>query len=459
MPVNSFATYPMSWKPTLTAADKPVYQALARQLEEAIHSGRLLPGTKLPPQRELADFLDVNVSTISRAFRLASDKGLLTSITGNGTFVSYDVSVPISVVPTWQTGQIDMSSMVPVLRNSVELDAVMTDLLAEPGRDRYFQYSYGLTPQQVEAEQILLRQLHATWQQSKQLLIASGGQNAITAILLTRCQRGDRIGVDPLVYPGLKQIARLLGIRLIPLSWTQGEMTGEAIAYAVQNHHIKGLYVMPDFQNPTSHTMTLAGRQAVAAASRKYNLWIIEDAIASFLTARPLPPIQSLAPEQTFLVLSLSKTLLPALRLAYVLSPIAYAGAVRETLSTLNVSQSVLLVEMAARLILSGAAAAIAARRRPEIRRRNQCLDKILQGYPLGGSDESLARWLVLPGTLTGIEMEQRAAAQGVAVFGEHRFAVGPAVPWHGIRIAVGAPATVAAVAEGARRLRAVLQP
>ena len=91
MPINSFENYPMSWKPTLTHTKKPLYLALAEQLEADIHRGLLLPGTKLPPQRELADFLDINVSTVTRACKICSNKGLLSSAVGSGTFVSYDV--------------------------------------------------------------------------------------------------------------------------------------------------------------------------------------------------------------------------------------------------------------------------------------------------------------------------------------------------------------------------------
>ena len=66
MPVNSFDDYPMSWRPVLQRTG-PLSLELAAQLEADIKSGALLPGTRLPPQRELADFLDVNLSKIGRA--------------------------------------------------------------------------------------------------------------------------------------------------------------------------------------------------------------------------------------------------------------------------------------------------------------------------------------------------------------------------------------------------------
>ena len=99
MSINSFENYPMSWKPSLQFGSKPLYIELTEQLEQDIANGILRPGTKLPPQRELADYLDINVSTVSRAFKLCSQKGLLSGTVGCGTFVAYDVTTNIFSLP------------------------------------------------------------------------------------------------------------------------------------------------------------------------------------------------------------------------------------------------------------------------------------------------------------------------------------------------------------------------
>ncbi len=83
MPVNSFEHYAMSWRPSLGETISPKYLALADLLEEDIHNGNLKPGTKLPPQRELADFLDLNLSTITRAFKICSMRVVISSAVGN----------------------------------------------------------------------------------------------------------------------------------------------------------------------------------------------------------------------------------------------------------------------------------------------------------------------------------------------------------------------------------------
>ena len=88
MPVNSFDNYPMSWRPQLKKDKGSIHKELTDLLRKDINEGVLLPGTKLPPQRELADFLDINFTTVTRAYKLCEYKGLIYSVMGSGTFVS-----------------------------------------------------------------------------------------------------------------------------------------------------------------------------------------------------------------------------------------------------------------------------------------------------------------------------------------------------------------------------------
>ena len=82
MPFNSFDDYPMSWRPGRAELYAPIYQSLADLLERDIRSGALPAGTKLPPQRELADFLDLNPSTVTKAYKLCEVRGLVHAVVG-----------------------------------------------------------------------------------------------------------------------------------------------------------------------------------------------------------------------------------------------------------------------------------------------------------------------------------------------------------------------------------------
>ena len=97
MPVNSFENYPMSWKPDRSILKRPFYLSVAQFLEHDITNGLLAPGTKLPPQRELADFLDINFTTITRSYKICELKGLIYAVTGSGTFVSPNATRSITI--------------------------------------------------------------------------------------------------------------------------------------------------------------------------------------------------------------------------------------------------------------------------------------------------------------------------------------------------------------------------
>ena len=88
MPINSFANYNLTWRPRLVESDEPLYLRLAAMLEEDIISGNLPRGLCLPPQRELADWLDIDFTTVTRAYNVCKEKKLIYGITGRGTFVS-----------------------------------------------------------------------------------------------------------------------------------------------------------------------------------------------------------------------------------------------------------------------------------------------------------------------------------------------------------------------------------
>ena len=142
VPINSFADYPMTWKPEISRTSKSLYQSLAHQLEQDIISGKLLPGTKLPPQRELADFLDINVSTVSKAFKACELKGLLSATIVSGTYVSYGALSNLRLL-TEQTPKhiIEMGAVVPDYGANKLLLPHLQEMVNEPGAERLLEYS------------------------------------------------------------------------------------------------------------------------------------------------------------------------------------------------------------------------------------------------------------------------------------------------------------------------------
>lgn len=458
MPINSFENYPMSWKPDFNKTTGPKYLALVHLLEEDIKNGVLKPGTKLPPQRELADYLDVNLSTISRAFKLCEQKGLLSAAVGSGTFISSDAAAePILLSEEKNTQMIEMGAIIPAVRNNDKVKQYMEKLLRKP--DALNLFSYGV-PEGTKRH----REAGMTWfaktgfhTDREHILLAAGGQNALMASLGAFFERGDKVGTDPLTYPGIKTAAKLLGIHLIPIQSQNYEMTEEGIRYAVQNENIKGLYIIPDYHNPTAYIMSLETRQVIANVAKETDLLVIEDSINSLLTEAPLPPVAAFAPEQTVCLASLSKTVSAGLRTAFIYVPDRYRQDLVASLYSINISTSPMLATVSAGLIEDGIADEIIAGRKQEIMERNCIVNEILRDIPIMGASTSPLRYIHLPDYFTGKSFEICAQQVGVQVYGAERFAVGNKPAPKAIRISVTTPPTTDQLAEGLKRIQKFL--
>lgn len=443
MPVNSFENYPMSWLPKRPKGNRALYLDIAEQLEADVRNGALLPGTKLPPQRELADYLDINVSTIKRAFKVCEDKGLISGKVGSGTFVAYGALSNTNLMPNYNTHKlIEMGSVFPEITSHEESKVLIRSILADPDLDSLFQYGRpeGVLWQKEAALKLIMNAGCETT--VERLLPASGGQNAIAAILAGLFKPGDRIGTDPLTYPGFKSAAKMLGIQLVPIRHENDEMSEEGLVYACKNEKIKGVYIMPDYQNPTTHMMSQPCRKMIADISKKHNLIIIEDGIHSLLNGHPQKAVVNFAPEETIYIASFSKTVAPGLRLAYLAVPEKYRTALSDALYNINLSLSPFLVELASRMIASKEAQRLIETHRRFNQHRNVIVDSCLAGYKLLGSDECLFRWLLLSEGFSGAQFEKLAFDAGVSVYASERFAVGNVKPPNAVRIAVAAPAS-----------------
>lgn len=456
MPVNSFESYPLTWRPVLTRTTAPLYKNLAHQLEQDIANGILRPGTKLPPQRELADYLDINVSTVSRAFKICANKGLLSGVTGSGTYVAYDVNSHTFVKPEHRANIIDLGTMMPETIPQDDIVTLLQQMIAEPHLDTMFQYMNTERRWHKEAAAKLITK--AGYRADiDHILISSGGQNALAAIFAGIFQPGDKLGTNSLVYPGLKSAAKLFRIQLVPIHEKNGELTKEGILFAVKNDGIKAIFVMPDSHNPTTHTLSDATRNMIAETAKETGLLVIEDGINSLLSTKPMQAIAERAPQETIYIASLSKTLVPALRLGYIVSPKQYLAALQNALYNINLSQSAILIELASRLIVTGRLDALLNKRSRGIQERNQITDQILQGYTVKGNGESLNRWLMLPGTVTGEQFERKALEAGVFVHSSERFAVGKNAPEGAVRIAICTPQNIEKLEHGLLILRSIL--
>lgn len=442
MPVNSFDNYPMSWKPKINKNDPaPLYIKIYEDLEQHIRQGFLKPNDKLPPQRELADYLDVNLCTVARAFKLCSAKGLICGERGRGTYISADV---LSNIPMLDENGLDkcinLGASHPLYEHNSYIEQSLKHLLKKKNMCSILEYcdTSGRKSHRSSGSQWLEHfGLHVA---PEKILVTSGLQNSIAIILSSLFKFGDKILTNSLIYPGLKNIANSLGIILLPIPYHEKEISLHYINQLCKTENIKGIYLIPDHHNPTTITMSERERIELSLTIKRNHLLCIEDGTYSFLLDKPLPSITSLIPEQSIYISSLSNSISPGLRIAFLTMPPKYELDLIKGNSNINVMASQIESEIASFLIDNEIALKIIQEKRQSLRKRNQITESYLSKFDLWGDRNSQFRWLNLPKKWTGKDFEKIAQENGVQVFSCERFIVGNASVKPGIRISISTP-------------------
>ena len=160
---------------------------------------------------------------------------------------------------------------------------------------------------------------------TRDLLITSGSQQALTLVATVLLEPGDRVLVEEPSYLAALQCFQLAGAQAVPVPCDEDGLDPEALAELVIEHRPKLLYTIPTFHNPTGRTLPLERRRQIAAVAERTGLWIVEDDPYGELRyhGEPLAAIASLpeAQDRTLALSTLSKIAAPGLRLGWVRAP------------------------------------------------------------------------------------------------------------------------------------------
>lgn len=440
MPINSFDNYPMSWKPNIKNLTQPIYKSLAHLLEDDIRKGSLKPGDKLPPQRELADFLDLNLSTITRAFKICEMKGLISGSIGKGTYISSDVQTSPLLLGTLNEDYIDMGAAFPLYEQNKYIVDLIKKIIKKTNIENFLQYSppIGLLSHRKTASKYLKK--FNVDSKAENIMITSGAQNALSIILMSLFNFGDKIGTDPLTYPAFKSLANMLGIRLVPLPINDTSITYENLYTICKNENIKGLYLIPEMHNPTTYSMSNDQKEKLSKVIKNNNLILIEDGIYDYLSSPDNTPLSSMAPNHSIYISSLSKSLCAGLRVSFMAVPDQYKTKIEQGIYNVNVTTSSFNVEIACQAIETRLIDKIISERKNLTVERNNIVNRILKNRTVYGINYSLFRWLVLPKHICGTTFEKKALEKGVQVFCADRFVVGNGNFEPAVRLSVCSP-------------------
>ena len=189
-----------------------------------------------------------------------------------------------------------------------------------------------------------------------------------------------------------------------------------------EGRKIKFCYVIPDFQNPSGETMTLAEREKLVAMAREQDFLIVEDSPYRELrySGEPVPTIYSLAPERTLHLGSFSKIFAPGFRLGWIFGPTELLEQIYVCKQSLDLCPPILDQYMAAEFMGSGALDANLQKSIALYRAKRDKMLALLERYmPQGVSwthpEGGLFLFVTLPEEIDTVALYERALAAGVA--------------------------------------------
>ena len=447
------------WAPDLADAQGPIYRSIADALARDVESGELQAGDRLPTLRELARRLDVNVMTVSRAYKEAARRGLVEGEVGRGTFVRRPppaVGRLAQMVP--QAGSasggsagpdlIDFHFNLPAPDPSIlDVETVLAELAGGAGRELLFSgYTTTGLPDHRAAGAEWLRRFGVEADPAR-VVVCGGGQHAMTLAFATLTRPGDLVATSELTYPGMKGLANVLGLRLHGLPMDEEGLLPDAFETVCARGGVKVLYVMPTVHNPTGVVLPEERRHALVESARRHGVTLVEDDTYGYLCPEPPPSLASLAPELVYFLASTAKNLTPGLRIGYLLAPFSESSpdlAVERLAANIAATSwmaAPLMAEIAARWIRDGSADRMLEWKRREACARRRSFDRIVgvetDGYP-GASHV----WLRLPSPWRCADFVAQARQRGVALTPSEAFVVGRAEAPHAVRVCLGTPRT-----------------
>ena len=436
---------------TLGEGPRPVYLRIVDALADARSNGRLQPGDRLPPQRELARVLGVDLSTITRAFTEARRRNLIDATAGRGTFVTPgEPEEPI----------LDLGMNIPPPPLGLNLPALIRSgidgLLKRSSAEALLSYHPG--PGSPAERAAGSSWLAATGDRlpTERVAVGSGAQALLAAVLLSQTREGDTILTDALTYPGLIALARATGRKLAAVRRDGDGMRPDDLEAAARRHDARLLYLNPTLHNPTALTMPAARRRDLARIAGKLDLTIVEDDPYSPLLPASPPAFLDLAPERTFHVATMAKCISPFLRTAFLAAPDAdaierIAAAIRGT----TMMTPPLMTGLACEWVRSGLASEITAAVSAEARARQEIARAVLPGG-FASAQTSLHLWYPLEGRLRSLEVVDAARRRGLAISPADEFSVSVGNS-DGLRLALGAASSRERLEEGLRSFASIV--
>jgi GntR family transcriptional regulator/MocR family aminotransferase len=334
------------------AAAEPLYGQLHRHLRGLIETGRLAPGEKLPPTRELARSLGLGRKTVAQAYEALASDGLVTAHVGQGSFVA--ARGPSAVRPEPATGarafawdgllaartrrlRLSEGFVQPgAIRFDFRPGGVDVDTAPELALKRAFSRALarhgralaahrdplGWPPLREAIARALVARGIAT--RAEEVMVTNGAQHALDLIARCLVDPGDTVAIEQPGYFAASLAFAASGAHLLGVPVDERGLRTDALARALRARRVKLVYATPAVQSPTGVVLDEARRRELLALADEHQTPIVEDDYDSELRLGG-PPVAALknrdTMQQVLYIGTFSKATLPGVRIGYLVAP------------------------------------------------------------------------------------------------------------------------------------------
>ncbi len=418
----------------------PLRAQLERELREAIRSGRLRAGSKLPPSRLLADELRVSRGVVVEAYSQLVAEGYLVARSGDATRIANGLV---------QQPRAGRAPGTPPRRIRYDLRSGVPDLSFFPRREWQSATAnavrelpdaalgYGSRRGHARLRVALsdyLGRVRAVVADPERLFITAGATAGMgTLCHALRARGARRIAVEDPAWSAIPRTIVQAGLQAVPVPVDgDGLVVGE-----LDGARADAVVLSPAHQYPTGTVLAPARRAQLIDWARRHGTLIIEDDYdAEYRFDRePVASLQGLAPDCVAYVGTASKTLAPGLRLAWLLVPSHLVGEMAVQQGVSRAMPSVLVQSAYATLLERGDIDRHLRRTRRRYHERRNALVAALEAtvpqVRVGGASAGLHLIAWLPDGADEAAIAAEAARRGVAIHALHQncSVMGPASP------------------------------
>ncbi len=418
------------WSPDLSREQGPLYLQLVNKMARDIETGVLEVGEKLPPQRQLAWHLDINLSTVTKAFQEATKRHLISGEVGRGTYVLAKSSEAalFNLKQDLDESIIDLSTHVPVaMPDDQDLENTLNEMMQdEQGLSQYLNYHSpaSVLRQKITCSKWLTELGYPIGPES--CVATTCAQNAMLVSLLSCCRADDTVLVNELTFPGMKAVAKQLSLKLHGIAMDGQGIIPQALASAIRSTNATVLVSDPILQNPSATSMGRQRQQEIIEIIKQHKLLFIEEYVIGALSGQA--PISTQIKSQSILITSFAKTVAPGIRYAMIAGEHPVLHKILAESHATSWQFSPLMAEIACRWVESGLAKKRMNWQWNEIQQRHRIFKKIFPESQFDGNRDLCSHvWLPVQGSAE--QAKDICHQLGVEVVPAGLFAVGRNYP------------------------------